>query len=493
MHVGADLAVTQPYQARFFPQPTLHIFMRHHENHAIYDPYSTAKMEETKPVHTIILDAGPLIKNDPSVSSLLKHAHRITTTPQVVSEIRDEATRARLDTILRPFLDVREPRPASVKFVSDFARRTGDFPVLSRTDILLLALTYEVECERNLGDWRLRRDPKQKGLNGVPPWKGADAPAPADPDAAADVKPESTTEQASDVAAITNVDDKEAAAVEQAAISTIADEQPQSDDVPSLEAQIAAATLSEQQPESAPQGATHNTSDKSQDPSEADSEEEEDDAGGWITPSNLKKKQAADASSSSNTRKNKTPGAPEKTMQAALLTSDFAMQNVALQVNLNLIGPSLSRIRRARSHVLRCHACFTVCRDLGKQFCPKCGGPTLTRVACSTDAAGSLQLHFSKNFTFNTRGDRYSIPKPVAGTSSGKIVPGGGKGGWGQTLILAEDQKEYERAITQQRRVKERDAMDDDYLPGIVSGERSRHAARPRVGAGRNVNAKKRR
>ncbi|KAH7230867.1 hypothetical protein B0J15DRAFT_575229 [Fusarium solani] len=38
------------------------------------------------------------------------------------------------------------------------------------------------------------------------------------------------------------------------------------------------------------------------------------------------------------------PSAPvQKTLQAAVLTSDYAMQNVALRMNLNLIAPSLTR------------------------------------------------------------------------------------------------------------------------------------------------------
>ena len=92
---------------------------------------------------------------------------------------------------------------------------------------------------------------------------------------------------------------------------------------------------------------------------------------------------------------------------------------------------------------------------------------------------------------WNTRGDRYSIPKPVSGSANGRIK-GGGKGGWGQALILAEDQKEYVRAVNEERKLKQRDLMDEDYLPGLLSADRRRAGARPRVGAGRNVNSRKR-
>jgi len=57
---------------------------------------------------------------------------------------------------------------------------------------------------------------------------------------------------------------------------------------------------------------------------------------------------------------------------------------------------------------------------------------------------------------------------------------------------LAEDQKEYINAMTTSKRKKEKNLMDEDYLPGILSGDRGRAGGRTKVGAGRNVNSKKR-
>ena len=97
-------------------------------------------------------------------------------------------------------------------------------------------------------------------------------------------------------------------------------------------------------------------------------------------------------------------------------------------------------------------------------------------------------MHFSKNYQWNNRGNKFSVPKATAGTASGKGIKGGGKGGWGNDLILAADQKEYLNQINQQKRSQARDLMDDDYLPGILSGDRTRAGGRPKVGAGRNAN-----
>ena len=122
------------------------------------------------------------------------------------------------------------------------------------------------------------------------------------------------------------------------------------------------------------------------------------------------------------------------------------------------------------------------------------GKPTLTRVSCSTNQKGEFKIHLKKNMQWNHRGDRYSIPKPVSGAANGKVGQGkgGGKGGWGQELILAEDQKEYLRATTKRKGKKETDLMDDDYLPSILTGDRGKVGGRPRIGAGRNVNSRKR-
>ena len=120
----------------------------------------------------------------------------------------------------------------------------------------------------------------------------------------------------------------------------------------------------------------------------------------------------------------------------------------------------------------------------------------MTRVSCTTDVMGNFSLHLKKNWQWNNRGNVYSIPKPTHGSASGKgtHVKGGGKNGWGRELILAEDQKEYQKKLQEQRRTKYQDLLDPDYLPGILTGARSQsRGGRIRVGAGRNVNAKKRR
>ncbi|KAI0099551.1 D-site 20S pre-rRNA nuclease [Hypoxylon sp. NC0597] len=440
----------------------------------------------SKPIHSLVVDTGPLVKNDPPISTLLAQAHELYTVPSVLTEIRDAATRARVETTLLPFLKLRSPRPESIKFVTDFARRTGDLEVLSKPDLHLVALTYELECERNGGDWRLRKTPGQKGLNGRAPAsqeKEGDAANQRDSQDVEVTKPEEV---------VGGQDEIEQIPVEANTSEDAPKEETESQEQPTIQQETVTQALDSLslEPSALPTVDTpvDNTMTSGTNAPVQQDGEEDDDGEGWITPSNLKKHQAKDQLSA--------PEQPiQKFLQVALLTSDFAMQNVLLRINLNLVSPSLARITRVKTWVQRCHGCFTITRNMSKQFCPNCGQGTLTRVSCSTDSAGNFTVHLKKNFQWNNRGNVYSVPKPVHGTASGKARgPGGGKNGWGRELIFAEDQKEYIKKSTEQKKARQRDLMDEDYLPSILTGDRSGGASgRIKVGAGRNVNSKKRR
>ncbi|KAL6232859.1 hypothetical protein BDW75DRAFT_216575 [Aspergillus navahoensis] len=425
----------------------------------------------TKPIHTIVLDAGPILKNNPPLSTLLSRCEELITTPSVIAEIRDPDARQRLETMYLPFLKQRTPSPKSFGVLSEFARKTGDRAVLSRTDIEVLALAYELECERNGGDWRLRSVPGQKRVNGKPPVKLAEQQEEHQPEDAA------KTGESVETSALEEVtEDLKATTLEAKEDQSNTENQAG----PELE-----ATHDSQGDVSAFQD-PHNED-------EAEGEEDraasESDGGEWITPSNLKRRQARDEAGDA------TAASEVKVMQVATMTTDFACQNVLLQMNLNLLSTAtLQRISHLKSFIKRCHACFSTTKDMNKQFCPRCGGDTLTRVSCTTDSNGQFKMHLKKNMQWNNRGNVFSVPKPVHGSASGKWKGGGGKGGWGTELIFAEDQKEYIKATAEQSRKlrRERDLMDEDYLPGILTGERNKQTGRIRVGAGRHVNARKR-
>lgn len=228
--------------------------------------------DKPKPIHTIVLDAGPILKNAPPLSTLLAQSEALLTTPSVIAEIRDPDARARVETLYLPFVKQRAPAPNSVRVLSEFARKTGDRAVLSKTDIEVLALAYEIECERNGGDWRLRSVPGQKGVNGRPPVK-------------------EEKEEGED-----GEKDEEVHKIAEGLKDTTLENGEVSKETGSGE-------------EKAETG--------SGEPPDADGSDS--DSGGWITPSNLKKRQARDEAVS-------LASAPEtKTMQVATITTDFAV------------------------------------------------------------------------------------------------------------------------------------------------------------------------
>lgn len=119
------------------------------------------------------------------------------------------------------------------------------------------------------------------------------------------------------------------------------------------------------------------------------------------------------------------PG-PPKAQRTACTTTDFAMQNVLLQMGLILLSIDGMQIRRLKSWVLRCGACFKIHTDpvdpktgLRRMFCAHCGSDMVQRVSASVDGkTGRLKLHFSKkkqNKHTSARGTKFSLPKPGTG------------------------------------------------------------------------------
>merc|ERR1712226_1723366 len=76
------------------------------------------------------------------------------------------------------------------------------------------------------------------------------------------------------------------------------------------------------------------------------------------------------------------------------------------------------KIRRLKSWVQRCGACFKVYypNDEHEQqrsmlFCAHCGSDMMQRVAASVTAKGRVRLHLKQNYQHNIRGTKYSLPK----------------------------------------------------------------------------------
>lgn len=154
----------------------------------------------------------------------------------------------------------------------------------------------------------------------------------------------------------------------------------------------------------------------------------EDDGEGWITTT--AEIRSRKAGGSLDPTKSGAVLANAKAMQgppiherSACATTDFAMQNVILQMNLELLSVDGVKVRKLKSFVTRCGACYKIYTSnersgpLGKRlFCDKCGSDMLQRIAASVDSkTGRLRLHLSKRYKHNLRGTKFSLPKPGTG------------------------------------------------------------------------------
>merc|ERR1711963_185089 len=145
---------------------------------------------------------------------------------------------------------------------------------------------------------------------------------------------------------------------------------------------------------------------KNLDEEDEESEEEESDDEGWITPSNIthvKRSYGVETVQAGNK------------MSVGCLTTDFAMQNVLIQMGLQVLSVDGMLIKQVKSFVLRCYGCFRITKNTSLKFCPHCGNSTLRRLTTSIDENGAMRFHLARNYKFSTRGKKFSLPKPQGG------------------------------------------------------------------------------
>ncbi|CCC69535.1 hypothetical protein NCAS_0C05450 [Naumovozyma castellii] len=454
-------------------------------------------------VKALVLDATPLITQ--SYTHYQNYAQEFYTTPTVFHEIKDEQARKNLD-IWKDLgaLKLVHPGEEAIERVSKFAKLTGDYSVLSANDIHILALAYQLEVTLNKGDWRLRQKPgdvleclkeEEKELKEKERKK----------------KKESTVEEELLVKKKPRRrGGKKQKAKREAMLAAQAAEAETTKVVPAAEKEEEAVISDEVKHQE--ETAVEEEVKDEQTPEELDNDEDDD--GDWITPDNLTEaiiKDSGEDTTGSQGIEAIDNGSDALNLprnQVALATGDFAVQNVALQLNLNLMNfMSGLRIKRLRNYMLRCHACFRlfpIPKDgKVKHFCPSCGGQgTLLRCAVSVDSVtGKITPHLKANFQWNNRGNRYSMASPLSKNSQKKY----GKKGFvhskqpEESLLLREDQKEYEKVMKQEdwtRRHNEKvlnnwigGGSADNYISPFAITGLKQHSVR--VGRGRYVNSNK--
>lgn len=319
-------------------------------------------------METLVVDTTAFIQG----AQLHDVADNLVTCQEVVDEIRDKRQLRRL--VALPYdLSVRAPSAEHVRHVTEFSKKTGDYPSLSATDIKVMALTYQLEAERN-GTDHLRKVPVV-----ARPVIDTDAPVNG-----------GATQQ-----------------------------------VAGFYAPRHAQTGSDEDEDSEPE------------------EVSEDDAdGGWITPANIARAKKQIDSQLDD----------EAHASVACLTTDYAMQNVLKQMNLNVSTLDGRIIRHLRTYIRRCYACFKTTGQMTLRFCPNCGNDTLKKVAVTVSAEGAVRVHLNVKRPLTARGKKFSLPRIRGGKHP-------------NNPILVADQPMADNKPTRLARTKN-DPLDDDYIAG---------------------------
>ncbi|KAH8416898.1 hypothetical protein KR222_011689 [Zaprionus bogoriensis] len=439
---------------------------------------------ESGKIKYLIADTTAFINAVP----LNEYAENVLTVPDVVAEVRNKRQIRRLCVL--PFdLQVREPRAESVKHCVEFAKKTGDYASLSGIDLKVIALTYELEAD-TLGTEHLRNEPvvsqviaskdkpaemqdaNNKRLVG---WYMPEGNEDDDDDSEDD--PEDDTVESDEAEGEEKSSDNVDHIKEAIEAQLKGEQAPSTESGKAADAEAEAASDAEdddltqeeldklfEKLKCAPSVDEERTNcdllvaqEKDDDDDEASDEKEEqqqetqldnnqdEDVGddGWITHSNIKKAKKA------------LEGKVEADIvpPVACMTTDYALQNVLKQLNLQLAALNGRIIRQLRTYILRCYACFKTTSIMTKVFCPNCGNKTLKRVAVSLDEHGKQVIHINTRRPLTAKYKNQSLPRFQGGKHS-------------RNPILFEDQPMPRQMPSRVAKTKT-NALDDDYIAGF--------------------------
>lgn len=397
------------------------------------------------------------------------------TVPDVIEEVRHKRQIRRL-CVLPYDLQVREPRPESIKHCVEFSKKTGDYASLSGIDIKVIALTYELEVD-TVGSSHLRTEPVLGKI------------------VASKEKPEEFQDNTKLPGWYNNAQDSESSDEDEDEEETfeegdadVNDDHEKSEEIDSVKASIEKQLLNPDEKHDVPEvtqeeleelfeklkcesaendkacellvpQAQADPDDDGESSASEDCEEREDikkdqkestslnnndeDDGAWITPSNIKKVKK------SMEGKEEADIIPE----VACMSTDFAVQNTLKQMNLNIAALNGRIIKHLRTYILRCYACFKTTSIMTKVFCPNCGNKTLKRVAVSLDENGKQVIHINTRRPLTTKYKNQSLPRFKGGKHS-------------RNPILFEDQPIPRQMPSRVAKTKT-NALNEDYVAGF--------------------------
>ncbi|VDO06161.1 unnamed protein product [Rodentolepis nana] len=341
----------------------------------------------TKSVH-LIVDSAAFIER----AKLETYGEHLHTTQSVLDELRDKRTRSFINSLPYP-LKIDIPMPESIKWVKELSLKTGDYHVLSKTDIDVIAVTYQLYKEVN-GNEPDIRDVKRPTFSDKlfrfkkPP------------------EPENQSKSKTPLKPDNDFNEKE---IMEKIKNDLGEADP---NTPNSNSDVG-ITIDEDDLLSDDEEANKSIDCNSDGSAENESEVDDSD---WITADNFDEKLLVGLGFGGlrldDEVENCSDGSP---VPVACLTKDFAMQNVMMNAGIPLLSLSGKIIKRARTHVLWCGSCYAHTTKQDSYFCRMCGYPSLRRIPVTLHEDGQLEFHFSRKFVKNLRGTKHPVPRPKGG------------------------------------------------------------------------------
>ncbi|CAD2101995.1 UPF0271 protein [Plasmodium vinckei petteri] len=355
-----------------------------------------------------VLDSNSLIK----FKDFLFMNYDCYITEGVIKEIKDEASRNKLNTIL-PLLKIARAEQNDINFIKHFSKLTGDYDSLSEVDIEVIALTYNLH--RRFGDvsklnaspmetiykyddvqydysnmnykkkqnnktdtFEKREDGERSQVAGLDEGETNDENDEEEDEVEKEEEEEEEEEEKNDG----DEDLEEEEDNEKGDANEAEEEESEEDDEDENENKkiFGLETIKEEVVE-------------------VDESKGDDDGGKWINVNNFD-------IFNLNVDKNK-----KFESDIACVTTDYAMQNVLYQVGLNVITIDGYQISSIKLWGYICTSCYFFMRKNSLLFCSKCGNNSLKKVNVIVDNELKKLVVKIPNFKVNCKNTIFSIPK----------------------------------------------------------------------------------
>ncbi|VEV55829.1 RNA-binding protein NOB1, putative [Plasmodium vinckei vinckei] len=377
-----------------------------------------------------VLDSNSLIK----FKDFLFMNYDYYITEGVIKEIKDEASRNKLNTIL-PLLKIARAEQNDINFIKHFSKLTGDYDSLSEVDIEVIALTYNLH--RRFGDVsKLNASPmetiykyddvqydysnmnyKKKQSSKTGTFEKREDGEWEVNDEKEEVEKEEEKEENDGKDEVEKEEEKEENDGKDEVEKEEEEEEEEEEKEEEEEDEKGDANEAEKEDEDDEKGDANETEEEDSEGEEEENkkifgletikeevveveeDKDDDDGGKWINANNFD-------IFNLNVDKNK-----KFESDIGCVTTDYAMQNVLYQVGLNAITIDGYQISSIKLWGYICTSCYFFMRKNSLLFCSKCGNNSLRKVNVIVDNELKKLVVKIPNFKVNCKNTIFSIPK----------------------------------------------------------------------------------